>query len=577
MLDIDGCLAVVFILLKIHPKSIFVIFLQVQPQQRLSRRIKPTPKILANEELRQGFELQNNARLSLSSENLDKDIDRSPKQGISSRRGSITRTENEPQSIAAPISEKEVAKPVSETMENIFPAPAASPPEELRIENIRPARPPCPDPEKFLNEIKMAKINLHRSPEDNKKLNLKQKKRLSKLKEKHLNKLGLQKANKTGHLQSSSDDADSDDADEFVPAKRINVGRPSVTLRVRGQKDIVIYDKHIMPRNKEKQHKKRQPTASSPSRPPAPVPVPTIPPMVSIAAAALRNPEISLIASTKHKTPQSNMAHASHKIANAIETNGASSSEVDKHICLCAKPSKYFTKKTAETFCAAIDQIETQTVGCCNKIEAALPNLLRPSVRVSYMVLCESHIRRLLSHNCCAGCGVFCTQGKFILCQQSHFFHRDCATKFILNAPYDPARPNYTSPTLVLKCPHCGIDAPEDESTVTMRCSAAPVFVPSQKNNPKLAKMSISIGNSNFDHSKNRDHAIMLNVEKIMPDYVVAILVRAQNNASFAQAHKFTTKDVFYAVNHNDIERMAEIIGRLIKSYDQSAFSIELN
>lgn len=508
--------------------------------------------------------MQNNARLSLSSENLDKDIDRSPKQGISSRRGSINRSESEPQLILVPVSDE--PKQMSETVENIFPAPSGAAADEITAEIVRPHRRPCPDPEKFLNEIKMAKINLHRSPEDNKKLNLKQKKRLSKLKEKHLNKLGLQKANKTGHSQSSSDsNADSDDAEEFVPAKRINVGRPSVTLRVRGQKDIVIYDKHIMPRNKDKQHKKRPPIV--PSTPPRPSPPPPAAvssiPMVSISTAALRNPEISLIASTKHKTPSSNTAHAMHKTTNAIETNGTSTSEVDKHICFCAKPSKYFTKKTDELFCAAIDQIETTTVGCCNKVDAALPNLLRPSVRVSYMVLCESHTRRLLSHNCCAGCGVFCTQGKFILCSQSHFFHRDCATKFILNAPYDPSRPNYTCPTLVLKCPHCGIDAPENESTITMRCTAAPVFVPSQKNNPKLAKMSISTGANNYDHNKSRDHAIMLNVEKLMPDYVVAILMRAQNNATFAQGQKFTTKDVFYAVNHNDIERMAEIIGEL--------------
>lgn len=533
--------------------------MQTVPHQRLSRRIKPTPKILANEELRQGFELQNNARLSLSSENLDKDLERSPNQGISSRRPSINRNEAETSPPVQNGNEKSDAKAVNAPLAvQFFPMPAIAH-DAITTEIVRPPRRPCPDPEKFLNEIKMAKINLHRSPEDNKKLNVKQKKRLSKLKEKHLNKLGLQKTNKAGHTHSSSaSNAESDDAEEFLPAKRINVGRPSVTLRVRGQKDIVIYDRHIMPlKSKDKPHKKGKPPTPSP-----PTAGSNEFPMVSIAASAFgRNPEISLISSKKHKPAVANGNQNIIKALNTAETNGTIS--VDKNICLCAKPSKYYTKRLEDTFCAAIDQIETQKVGCCNEIETNLPNLLRPSVRVSYMVLCESHRRRLLSHNCCAGCGIFCTQGKYILCKQNHFFHRDCATKFILNEPYDPSRPNFTCPTLVLKCPHCGIDAPENESTITMRCNTAPVFMPVPKSNPKLAKMSIAVASNNLDHHISRDKQLIFNIEKIVRDHVLSILERAQNSASFAQGHTFTTKDVFYAVNNNDIERMAEIIGKL--------------
>lgn len=491
----------------------------------------------------------------MSSEHLDNDIERSPKQGIPSRRGSTSKLENEVPSAPVNGSEKEEAKTAAPVTVKVFPVPAAAPDPIVISENVRPPRRPCPNPEDFLNEIKMAKINLHRSPEDNKKLNMKQKKRLWKLKEKHLNKLGLQKANKSTSAHSSSDsNAESDDAEEFVPAKRmVNVGRPSVTLRVRGQKDIVIYDKHIPPlKNKDKQHKKRQPAT-----PPAQKKFP----MVTIAGSAFRNPEISLISSTKHKVPLAmNVQPVGKTTANAENLSG----DADQTICLCSKTSKYYTKKTEDTFCAAVDQIETQKVGCCNEIEAPLPNLVRPSVRVSYMVLCESHRRRLLSHNCCAGCGVFCTQGRFILCPQNHFFHRDCATKFILNAPYDPDRPHFTYPTLVLKCPHCGIDAPEDESTITMRCGSAPVFMPSQRNNPKLAKMSIGTP-INYRGQKTRDQTIQFNIEKIVPDYVVAILVRAQNSAPFAQGQKFSTKDVFYAVNNNDVERMADIIGEFCK------------
>lgn len=535
---------------------------KTQPQQRLSRRIKPTAKILANEELRQGFELQNNARLSLSNENLDMDVDRSPRQGMHSRRNSTSRGDTETATAVSLNGSDREEQKTAQLHSGAYTSALATTtqPEMIAIEMLRPHKRPCPDPEKFLNEIKMARINLHRSPEDNKKLNVKQKKRLSKMKEKHFQRLGLQKTYKPG--QSSSDSNAESDIEEFVPAKRINVGRPSVTLRVRGQKDIVIYDKHIMPtsKNKDKHHKKRQTSPNQQQQ----LSLPTS--MVGISASALRNPEISLISSTKHKTPSQALgSQSSSKVINLdvdVDVDERDSPlATEKNICLCAKPSKYCTKKTDEIFCTAIDQIEQQQVGCCNEISSEMPSLLRPSVRVGYMVLCDSHRRRLLSHNCCAGCGIFCTQGKFILCQQNHFFHRDCATKFILNAVYDPSRPNYTYPTLVLKCPHCSTDAPEAESTITMRCAAAPVFVPSPKSNPRLAKMSIRTGNRLYDKNQDHERSIIINLEKIMPDYVVDILMEAQKSTTSNGEQQYTTKDVFYAVNHNDVERMAGIIG----------------
>lgn len=54
------------------------------PTQRLSRRIKPTAKILANEELRMGLESQNNARLGISA---DKPVE----EGVRTRRSAQAR------------------------------------------------------------------------------------------------------------------------------------------------------------------------------------------------------------------------------------------------------------------------------------------------------------------------------------------------------------------------------------------------------------------------------------------------------------------------------------------------------
>lgn len=75
-----------------------------------------------------------------------------------------------------------------------------------------------------------------------------------------------------------------------------------------------------------------------------------------------------------------------------------------------------------------------------------------------------------------------------MLCKQQHFFHPDCAQRFILSTSYEKELGDeedqgvkFSSPVLVLKCPHCGLDTPERTSTVTMKCQSLPVFLRTQK------------------------------------------------------------------------------------------------
>lgn len=565
--------------------------LKAQPQQRLSRRIKPTPKILANEELRQGFELQNNARLSNSNEHLDDENVRSPPRRETNAIISLPTPQIQPQpelksspkrvekeETVIVIDDKEPEVTVKKSPPRTPPKRHSTSPIQQKTEFIRPTRRPCPDPERLLNEIKMAKINLHRSPEDNKKLNNKQKKRLNKMKERHFFKLGLQRVSKSTHKDgdtSGSELIESDDNEEFVPTQKINVGRPNVTLRVRGQKDILIYNKNISPAVKAAREKEKKITLRSP--PVGATPSQLSPPQLldrldrHSKELISRNPEISLISSTKHKM-------TTEKRLNNMQNGGATtqltsevtlsirkdpSAAIDPNICTCNKVSKYYTRRTDDTFCSAIDQIDNQKIGCGNEVSGELLNLLRPSVRASYMLLCDSHKKRLYAHNCCASCGVFCTQGRFIICEKNHFFHQNCATKLILNAPYDPKNPNYSCPTLVLKCPHCGSDAPGHDSMVSMRCNGRnPVFTTSPKKLVKPARMSI--GTHSHRTIKTRDESYLMDIERLVPDTIEAILVRAQNGFPFSEDRTFSSKDVFYAVTKNDIERMAEIIGEFL-------------
>lgn len=174
-------------------------------------------------------------------------------------------------------------------------------------------------------------------------------------------------------------------------------------------------------------------------------------------------------------------------------TNGNKENHAqDTLICLCQQKTKFFVKhqqKLAESsdgrvYCHAVDEIENKLVGCNNEITEPLINLLRPSVKVSYTILCLSHKKRLIRHNCCAGCGVFLTQGDFAVCPNKHFFHRDCAIKYIMTTPYEPNNPHYAGPSLVLKCPHCQVDAPNFDFKVTMKCENFPVFMDHRQHLP---------------------------------------------------------------------------------------------
>lgn len=65
--------------------------------QRLSRRIKPTAKVLANEELRMGLESQNNTRLGISSDKTE--------EGVRTRRSAQARNVG-----SKPAAEKKASK-----------------------------------------------------------------------------------------------------------------------------------------------------------------------------------------------------------------------------------------------------------------------------------------------------------------------------------------------------------------------------------------------------------------------------------------------------------------------------------
>ncbi|CAG9805422.1 unnamed protein product [Chironomus riparius] len=499
-------------------------------RMRSQRRIKPTAKILENEELRQGFEVTNCKRLSLSNENLIDSfmIERSPP--AASRSGhdsSTTRSPNVSSPNHTSHDNNQENSPILNKMN--FPNKKA-----------------CRDPQEFLNEIKSFKIGTNRSPEDNKKLTKSQHRRLIKQKEKHLGLLGLRPKN---DYSSSSNESDSE---EFNPHNTSSSKRPTITLRLRNQHKSSM---GISPADHKRNVNLRKRENDR-----------------DILQSEKRMKMASVTSSAKE------METSDDDDCFVVESNSKTQNEGKENnhinlVCSCHQKTKYYIKQgqhvslsvNGKIFCCAIDEIEKRKIGCTNELTDSLICLYRPSVKVSYMALCSSHKKRFAAHNCCSGCGLFCTQGTFVICSNKHFFHRNCATKYILNTPYEPNNPNYTGPTLLLKCPHCGIDAPDYDYRVTMRCENLPVFIQHRSNVPKPAKMGTMLRHPQNNHVIQLN-SLILNIDKLIPDTVMQILKTAYDRLKLQHGTSdlsklFAPKDVFHAIYRKDgEERISEII-----------------
>ncbi|RVE67187.1 hypothetical protein OJAV_G00114480 [Oryzias javanicus] len=99
---------------------------------------------------------------------------------------------------------------------------------------------------------------------------------------------------------------------------------------------------------------------------------------------------------------------------------------------------------------------------------------MRPSSRVSLMVLCDVHRSHMVKHHCCPGCGYFCIAGTFLECcpdqRIAHRFHRGCVT--VLSSGRSRANGGG-----MIFCPHCGEDASEAQEITLPSSSAAATVV----------------------------------------------------------------------------------------------------
>ncbi|XP_020361276.1 histone-lysine N-methyltransferase EHMT2 isoform X2 [Oncorhynchus kisutch] len=151
--------------------------------------------------------------------------------------------------------------------------------------------------------------------------------------------------------------------------------------------------------------------------------------------------------------------------------------------CRMEAPRVDSASRQPNRLCMATESVNGELVGCTNIIQKG--ETMRPSSRVSLIVLCENHRSHMVKHHCCPGCGYFCIAGTFLECcpdqRIAHRFHRGCVT--VLGAGRGRGMG-----TGMLFCPHCGEDASEaQEVTIPPPASVATVVTTSASSTTTLS------------------------------------------------------------------------------------------
>ncbi|KAK3605277.1 hypothetical protein CHS0354_001393 [Potamilus streckersoni] len=150
---------------------------------------------------------------------------------------------------------------------------------------------------------------------------------------------------------------------------------------------------------------------------------------------------------TPPRTPDGSQSSADSQEQEGMAVSPDGTATPDRDViplCCCKINGASFQKlASAVTYCQALDSVDGKVMGCCNKVTN--PQLVRPAVKIPFMAVCEVHRKRLRLHQCCPGCGHFCTQGKFYQCRKEgspivHNFHKLC--QVFKSGKYF--------------CPHCG-------------------------------------------------------------------------------------------------------------------------
>ncbi|XP_020288910.1 histone-lysine N-methyltransferase EHMT2 isoform X2 [Pseudomyrmex gracilis] len=215
---------------------------------------------------------------------------------------------------------------------------------------------------------------------------------------------------------------------------------------------------------------------------------------------------------------------------------------VQSMLCLCQMRSQLYVTITgpgAPLYCTALDSIDNRVVGCCNEVDSKDVTMRRPSTRVPFIILCRMHTERMLRHNCCPSCGLFCSQGRFVQCSNGHQYHRGCEV--------------YSHKRGV--CPHCGSEGGNGTSyevLITMNGMRKPVFIPTRKKFSKLpsAKMSLP-GKGDNTKLAGRPPSPL-----VKPD----IIKIPEPSINTERPERYTIMSLYTSVKNGDLEKLVNVL-----------------
>ncbi|XP_015433634.1 PREDICTED: histone-lysine N-methyltransferase EHMT2 [Dufourea novaeangliae] len=208
-------------------------------------------------------------------------------------------------------------------------------------------------------------------------------------------------------------------------------------------------------------------------------------------------------------------------------------------LCLCQVRSQLYVTITgsgAPLYCTAIDSIDNRLVGCCNEVDSNDVAMRRPSTRVPFIILCRMHKERLLRHNCCPSCGLFCSQGRFVQCINGHQYHRECEVY-----------PNKKG-----VCPHCGNESTAYDVMVTMGGFRKPVFIPTRKKFSKLPSAKITMPGKG-DNTKLAERP----PSPLIPPDVIKIPEPSLNSE---RPERYTIMSLYTSVKNGDLEKLVNVL-----------------
>lgn len=213
--------------------------------------------------------------------------------------------------------------------------------------------------------------------------------------------------------------------------------------------------------------------------------------------------------------------------------------------CLCEVRSQLFvtiTTADAPLYCTAFDSIDGKVVKCCEEVDHDDVAMRRPSARIPYIILCRMHKERLIKHNCCPTCGLFCSQGKFINCSNGHQYHRDCELI-------------YDNQSL---CPHCGSFGLSYDVIITMTGKRKPITNSTFKTLSKDPPAKITLPGTG-DNAKLAEQQPLLEKSKeplISPD-----IIKIPEPSNNEKSERYTYASLYSAVKNDDIQKLVNILG----------------